>query len=246
MIAKWANRFELKPGRWIYEPSPESVAIGREVKAELEAKWHPPGYYYHLRSGGHLAAIEAHSGNGTFWHGDIENFFGSINRSRLTRCLKPLVGYKKAREWAFQSTVPSPDKSSDVLPYGFIQSQLLASLCLRHSGLGICLHGLRAACSISVYVDDIIASSSKGNLVAEAAQIARAAARSQFTLGAGKQQGPAAEITAFNIAIRSGGITLTDRRWAEFEAALADPECSEERRQALVAYIKLVDPGRLK
>lgn len=245
MIAKWANRFELKPGRWIYEPSVESIAIGREIKAELESKWRPPGYYYHLRSGGHLAAIEAHAGSTTFWHGDIENFFGSINRSRLTRCLKPLVGYEKAREWAFQSTVPSPEKSSFVLPYGFIQSQFLASLCLRHSALGNCLHKLRKSCSISVYVDDIIASTNKGDLKDEAALIEQAAFRSEFRLGVVKLQGPAPEISAFNISIRPGSIALTDGRWAEFEADLADPACSEERRQALIAYIKIVDPARL-
>lgn len=244
MIAKWANRFQLKPGRWIYEPTTESVEIGREIKAAIEAKWRPPGYYYHFRSGGHLAAVKTHFGNTTFWHGDIENFFGSINRSRLTRCLKPLVGYKKAREWAIQSTVPNPDKSAHVLPYGFIQSQLLASLCLRHSALGKCLHELRNACSISVYVDDIIASSN-GNLASESALIVKAAARSEFTLGPAKLQGPAAEIAAFNIAIKAHSIALTDRRWTEFKVALADPACSEERRQALITYINLVDPARL-
>ena len=244
MIAKWANRFQLKPGRWIYEPTLESVEIGREIKAAVEAKWRPPGYYYHLRTGGHLAAVKAHFGNTTFWHGDIENFFGSINRSRLSRCLKPLVGYKTAREWAMQSTVPNPEKTAFVLPYGFTQSQLLASLCLRHSALGKCLHGLRKVCSISVYVDDIIASS-KGDLAAESALIANAAARSEFTLGPAKLQGPAAGITAFNIAIQAHSIALTDKRWTEFHRALSDPACSEERRQALIAYVNLVDPSRL-
>lgn len=245
MIAKWVNRFELKPGRWIYEPSMELIATGKAIKAELEARWHPPGYYFHLRSGGHLAAIAAHSGNSTFWHGDIENFFGSINRSRLTRCLKPLIGYKNAREWAFQSTVPNPDKSAFVLPYGFVQSQLLASLCLRHSALGTCLHELRKVCAISIYVDDMIASSDEGDLVAEAKFIEQSAFRAGFNLVAAKLEGPAPQVTAFNIAVWQHGIALTEGRWAEFEAALNNPACGEERRRALIAYVKIVDPARL-
>src|SRR5437763_9770416 len=108
MPARWSNRFELKPGRWVYVPTPEARAVGLKIKAQMQDKWCPPGYYFHLQRGGHVAAVRSHLESRRFLRADIRNFFGSINRTRVTRCLKPLVGYKVAREWAVNSTVRHP------------------------------------------------------------------------------------------------------------------------------------------
>src|SRR6188474_2119178 len=112
MPAKWLNRFELKPGRWVYVPAADTRASGIAIKAKVEKLWSPPNYFYHLRSGGHVAALRSHTGNNIFFKADIQNFFGSINRTRITRCLKSKISYKVAREWAVASTVQDPGSDS--------------------------------------------------------------------------------------------------------------------------------------
>ena len=88
MHPKWVNRFELKPGRWVFEPSAESKALGQKIKAAVEKAWRPPNFYFHLRSGGHVEAVRSHLENTHFLRVDIQDFFGSVNRTRITRCLK--------------------------------------------------------------------------------------------------------------------------------------------------------------
>jgi hypothetical protein len=140
---KWSSKFELKnpgSGKWVFVPTAETVALGKQIKKAIEDCWTPPSYFFHLREGGHVEALKSHLGNSSFVRMDVANFFGSINRSRITRCLKSKVGYPKAREWANASTVKQPGGAEGyIVPFGFVQSQILASLCLSESALGVCL-----------------------------------------------------------------------------------------------------------
>jgi hypothetical protein len=159
MIPKWSSRFEIKPGVWVFVPAEETVKVGQEIKKNLEIRWKPPRYYYHLLPGGHVEALRANAENSWFVHLDIKDFFGSINRSRITRSLKSLFGYKQAREIANISTVIHPNRGDFVLPFGFVQSPLIASICLHKSALGNRLQGLqKEGVTVSVYVDDLILS----------------------------------------------------------------------------------------
>jgi hypothetical protein len=136
MNPEWSKRFELKPGRWVYVPTAETRKLGREIKLAIERRWTPPPYYFHLRRGGHVQALSSHVGNYIFARLDIQNFFGSINRTRVTRCLTSKFGYKQAREWANASTVVDRDTKRSFVPFGFVQSPIVASLCLSESALG--------------------------------------------------------------------------------------------------------------
>ena len=84
MPAKWLNRFELKPGRWVYVPAADARALGIVIKSEVHRLWSPPRYFYHFQHGGHVAALRSHTANNIFFKIDIQNFFGSINRTRIT------------------------------------------------------------------------------------------------------------------------------------------------------------------
>jgi len=137
---KWVTRFELKPGTWVFVPTDEARQLGYAIKQLIEERWRPPKNYFHLTSGGHVRAIHSHLENKFFVHLDIQNFFGQVSATRVTRWLKPLVGYEKAREFAKASTVAHPVHGGTMLPFGFVQSPLLASLCLFHSALGRCLN----------------------------------------------------------------------------------------------------------
>jgi hypothetical protein len=78
---KWLHKFELKPGRWVFVPTPETVAAGKKIKEDISKLWHPPSFYYHMQKGGHVSALRAHINNENFMHFDIKNFFGKINRT---------------------------------------------------------------------------------------------------------------------------------------------------------------------
>lgn len=157
----------------------------------------------HLLSGGHVEALRAHAGNSWFIHLDIKDFFGSINRSRITRALKNLFGYEQARSIANASTVIHPSRGDYILPFGFVQSPLIASVCLYKSALGRCLRDLqKTGVTVSIYVDDLILSTADLQVVQQAlVAVKRAAERAEFRLNPAKEEGPAEKVTAFNIAI---------------------------------------------
>jgi hypothetical protein len=136
-------------------PSDEGRKIGQELKRKVERRFSPPSFYYHLRDGGHVAAIHAHRSKKYFARVDIENFFYSISRNRVARALRQLdlAGSERYAKW---STVKNPySNPSYSLPYGFIQSPILASIVLAQSPLGACLTEIAERVLVSVYMDDI-------------------------------------------------------------------------------------------
>jgi hypothetical protein len=245
---KWSNRFEIKPGRWVFVPTPEARADGLLIKQGLEAKWVAPDYYYHLRKGGHVAALRAHVSNSNFLHLDIQDFFGSINRTRITRCLKSLVGYPIARRWAIDSTLRHPvEKKRMIVPYGFVQSQLVASICFFESALGRYLHRLskRTGVAVSVYVDDVIVSTRDTVLINVLHnEVLTAATRARLGLNPTKSIGPAAEISAFNIVLSELSMSIHPERLKAFSVALASG-ASESQRQGILGYVESVCPTQL-
>jgi Reverse transcriptase (RNA-dependent DNA polymerase) len=208
MPAKWVTRYESKPGRWVFNPSAEARLEGREIKSVVEGHWQAPSYYYHLRRGGHVAALRQHQKHTHFFKVDIADFFGSISRSRLARALKGYVAHVEARRLATASTVRRPDDDTrTMIPYGFVQSPLLASLVLHKSSLGAYLDTLHKdkRLQVTVYVDDIIVSSSQlERLQAVSSELRAKVAKAGFSLNLAKDEDPATSITAFNIELRAG------------------------------------------
>jgi len=246
---KWSTKFELKPGRWVFVPTPAAAATGEWIKAQIEAHWTPPDYYYHLRSGGHVAALKSHMGHTNFLHLDVQDFFGSVNKTRVTRCLKTKVGYALAREWANASTVTHPkNKTRSIIPYGFVQSPIVAALCLAESALGVCLDKIRKTkgAVVSVYVDDIIVSSNDSSLcLSLLAMLKTAADRARFALNPDKEQGPASQVTAFNIVLSSSSMQIESARLQEFVEALAKAT-SQAQRKGILSYVSSVNADQGK
>jgi hypothetical protein len=248
MPAKWSNKFELKPGRWVFVPTSDARRAGLEIKKIVESKWAAPEYFYHLRSGGHVAAVQSHAGNSCFFKVDIQNFFASIGRTRVTRCLKPILGYKSAREYAIASTVPHPGDGGMCLPYGFIQSQILASVCLHDSAIGRLLHQvfLGKEATVSVYVDDIIVSSSDLKALGEIyTKLEYASKRARLTLSQEKGSAPAKQVSAFNILLSQAAIEIEPARMQKFSAELAAGGGAAKRR-GIINYVKSVCPAQLE
>src|SRR5690606_31651017 len=86
-------------------------------------------------------------------------FFYSIARNRVARALQD-VGVTRARHYAKWSCVRNPyGDPRYVLPYGFVQSPILATLVLNCSAVGSFLRSLPAHVTVAVYMDDISLSS---------------------------------------------------------------------------------------
>lgn len=248
MLAKWSTRFELKPGRWVYVPTPEARAIGFEIKTQLQKLWIPPDYYFHLQRGGHVAAVKSHLKSRRFMRADIRNFFGSTNRTRVTRCLKPLLSYKVAREWAVNSTVRHPGGKIAALPYGFVQSQLLASLCLFESALGRFLHRIQRknGVIVSVYVDDILVSARDPDALDGLHEgLLVAGERACLTFDPAKSSAPAEAVSAFNILLSEASMMIDPLRLQQFSARLAAGATPSEQ-QGIRSYVRSVCPDQAK
>lgn len=243
--ASWLNRFELKPGRWVYEPTPDSRATGQSINRLLHKRWNKPSYYYHLRSGGHVEALRLHLDQTYFATIDISDFFGCISRTRITRSLKPILGYENARKIAKLSTVKASDDypHSHHLPYGFNQSPILASICLFDSTLGKCLEkiNINKDLRVSVYMDDIVISSQdKKSLNKKFDEIMSAAQKSKFSLSKEKTRPIANQTEAFNIILSHGEMRIEYDRFVRFQQAYSTSK-SEAQKKGIGSYVGSVN-----
>ena len=247
-MLRWVSKFELKPGAWVFVPTAEEVEFGNKLKREIESRWSPPNYYYHLRSGGHVAALYSHGARAYFLRLDIKDFFGRINRSRVTRNLKKYFSYDEARDHATRSTVkwPAADPVQYILPFGFVQSPLIASLCLRTSKLGNLLEKISqsASCDLSVYVDDIVVSAdSEDELRHLKNQLWNAAEDSAFPVNLAKSTEVSDSITAFNVVLSAGGLRVSDERMQLFRAELGATD-NPDKIAGIINYVKRINVGQ--
>ncbi len=242
---KWKSKFQIKPNSWVFVPNDESVRYGKEVKLALEKCWSAPEFYYHLKEGGHVKALKSHTGHQFFIHLDIKDFFGSINRSKITRCLKRYFGYTAAREIAEKSTVIDPSSRTKryILPFGFVQSPIIASICLDKSRLNkhLCHLCNSQDIAVSVYVDDIIISGDNFHFLTKAlADIKISAEKSGFALNPVKEEGPGEKITAFNIDLSHGLLRIQDSRLNEFYDKYKSSE-NPNKQEGIIGYISSVN-----
>lgn len=248
-MERWTHKFEVKPGRWVVVPSMEERLYGEALLHSLQKLWQPPPYFFHLNPGGHVAALKSHLGHAYFGCLDIEDFFGSINRSRLIRILKPKMGYTKALEVANRSLVKlkKNEESYYCLPFGFVQSAYLASICLHESKLGGVMSARSASHTVrvSVYMDDIIVSSNDMQALQESMdEILAAATRSRFTISQAKMQSPSDSITVFNVILTAGLLKITPGRLREFQIALKEAE-SLDQINGVLNYVRSINPAQI-
>lgn len=245
----WTHRYLLTgTTKWIFQPSEDSRRNGLLIKEEVEGIWSPPYFYYHLAQGGHLKAIKAHLKNTYFTRFDIQNFFGSINQSRIIRTLKKPLGYARAKEIASISTVVDPNNTLRklILPFGFIQSSLIASICLDQSNLGLYLRELakKRKITVSVYVDDIIIStSSKDALEAISNKFEEIAIQSNWALSKTKQQKFVSCVSAFNISLSHQNLQIENQRIADFRSTFLSTQ-NEKIKKGILNYINSVNPSQ--
>lgn len=246
-MKRWEHRFEVKPGRWVYVPTPVGKASGEVIRLAVSKIWSPPPFYFHLRGGGHVAALRRHTAHQYFFRCDLDDFFGRINQSRLTRCLKHRFSYVDARQMASDSVVIKPGSTNTMLPYGYVQSPILASLALDKSRLGRFLRQceLSEHLTVSVYVDDIVLSSNDEERLSDAAaELEQLAASAGLPVSPEKTEGPASAVTAFNVDLSHGSMSVTHERLERFREAYALAGSWQEA-MGILGYVHTVNPAQV-
>jgi hypothetical protein len=237
-------RFE-RNGKAVFAPSVIGQKIGRDIKGQVEANYAFEDFIYHLRKkGGHVAALHAHRPHAFFARVDIRRFFYSIARNRVARALRN-IGVARSEKYAKWSCVKNPyAPPSYALPYGFVQSPILASLVLMQSGVGELLRCLHAAGVVtpSLYMDDIsLSSNDLEALKSGFDELMTALAVAQFEVHPQKVRAPGPAIDLFNCDMLCGRTVVQDARIDAFMASTR----SVPSMESFVSYCDSVSDGNI-
>lgn len=191
-----------------------------------------PPYFFHYQAGGHVAALHSHLANQFFFKIDLQNFFYSISRNRVAAALHHF-NFGAARTYAKWSCVMSPygGNPRHVLPIGFVQSPLLATLALVRSPVVDAIERAHArGCSVSVYFDDFIGSGPEAALTLTYNDILASFDAANFRANPNKLLPPAMAIRAFNCDLSQGLAEVTADRIATFFSEARTPASAQAFR----------------
>lgn len=242
------HKFLVDGTRLIFVPTPAARMAGRKLQKQVLRRWTPPVYFYHFSEGGHVAAAKAHLKSHLFARLDIAKFFDHITRGRVHRALRR-IGFKHGFAWdaACESTVSkSTTKKSYSLPFGFVQSPVLASLALATSALGAALAELHhGGMSLSVYMDDMLLSGDDGSALRMArCKLEAATEISRFEFNTLKSAGPECEIDVFNLVLSHDRLRVSPERFARFASAIADPTGDIAIIDGILGYVGTVNANQ--
>jgi hypothetical protein len=237
-------RFELKPGKFIYVPTEESIKQGKKIVKDLLKNWQPAEYFYHFgKRGGHVASMRPHVPQTFKASIDLKGFFSSVTRTKVQRVLKG-IGYSNryALDLAEKSCVERGGRK--FLPYGFVQSMALATLVVEKSNLGRKISELRSnGVRITMYVDDILLSCrDEAGLIEAYSSLIDAISRANLTPSADKSSHPARVVEAFNCTISAASIKLTNDRMEQFKEQLK--WATPNGRKAILDYVGVIDKAQ--
>lgn len=235
MIENYEYKYTAR-GKVVFVPNERCERKGRRIIGHFRGMEFPP-HFYHYRSGGHIAALHAHLENGSFFKIDIQNFYYSIARERVTRALRRWR-MQGARTHAMWSCVANPvprAKPRYVLPIGFVQSPLLASLVLLYSPVNAAIvRAIQRGVTVSVYLDDIVGSHNDPHLLRETYDdIRQACVAGEFVPNPTKLTPPSEAIVAFNCDLVQGRTNVMQARIEKF---YAEPDRSPLSVQSFEDY----------
>lgn len=212
-------------GKPVYAPNPFCEALGHDIRTQVKKAFKFDNFIYHFKDGSHVVALHKHRANRFFCRVDIARFFYSVQRNRLKRVLKD-IGIFRAEYYAKWSTVKNPYEGGGyVIPYGFVQSPILATLVLARSAIGIYLRGLDPLITVSVYMDDICLSGNDEPALRDAFEgLLAAVDEAGFTLNDEKTRTTAEQIDIFNCNLEHDATSVMQERVDEFYAVERTPD----------------------
>jgi hypothetical protein len=238
MIENYKFKYRSR-GKWFFVPNEKCERRGRRMLQFFKKRVVFPPYMYHFKKGGHVAALHAHLNNKLFFKIDIQNFYYSIARMRVTRALREWH-YPGAGTFSMWSCVRNPGAGpKHALPIGFVQSPLLASLVLMKSEVADAIErAIANGVCISVYLDDFIGSHNDPALLTAAYEdIRNTCVAAGFIPNPGKLVAPSAAITAFNCDLTHGNAVVTEARAAKY---FASPDRTAMSDAGFIHYQTLV------
>jgi hypothetical protein len=87
MIENYKFKYRSR-GKYFFVPNEKCERRGRRMIQFFSKRIDFPDYFFHYKKGGHVAALHAHLPNHLFFRIDIQNFYYSIARMRVTRALR--------------------------------------------------------------------------------------------------------------------------------------------------------------
>jgi hypothetical protein len=231
----------LARGKIIYVPNEGSKRRGSLIVAHINETVSFPKYFYHYSAGGHVSALQEHKQHSLFFKIDIEHFYYSIKRTRVTRALRHcrMAGASTLAKW---STVTNPyGGGAFVLPIGFIQSPHLATVVLMRSPVMLAIERARKeGVTISVYLDDFIGSHDDEAVLQKAYdEIRQACVTCGLVPNAEKLVAPTGALVAFNCHLTKGAANVTADRIAKYH----ETEHSEVSKESFEIYVNRVSRG---
>lgn len=235
-----AYNYWLPRGKPVYVPTLAGRKVASELRTVLDEAFVPDAFFYHLRKGGHIDALHAHRAKRYFARVDIANFFYSVGHNQVARELQRLR-LARGEHFAKWSTVKNPfEQPSYSLPYGFVQSPILATLVLAKSAVGDYLREIDGKVVVTVFMDDIAISGNNKQVIERAyKKIRRELAEAHFPINERKSIGPSRTIELFNCHVEHMSTLVTEARRAEFY----QEERSDLSREAFERYCAAVADG---
>lgn len=229
----------------IFAPTELGRRVGADIKEQVEQAYQFDDFIYHLqKNGGHVAALHAHRPHEFFSRIDIRRFFYSIARPRVRRALSS-IGVNRALHYAKWSCVKNPHgKPAYALPYGFVQSPILATLVLMKSGVGAFLRSLMAEgrVLVTVYMDDIsLSSDDLTGLEAAFDELLARLAEAEFEISQHKTRKPGPAMDLFNCDLKSGHTVVRGVRVELFKSKVR----SAASLDAFERYCASVEEGNV-
>lgn len=240
-LENYLYSYDSNKSRRIFVPTKQCRAVGHELKQHLAKLFELDPFTYHLgEDGGHVAALHNHRFNKYFAKVDLSRFFYTVGRNDVRSALKA-VGVRKAWYYARWSCVKNPySPPSYALPYGFVQSPILATLVLSQSGVGEFLRSINDQITVSVYVDDIALSCNNMQRLDRAYnKLRRIIFESGFFINEDKSHPRGLTAEVFNCLLERGKTVVTETRQADFYSA-AHTSTSQE---SFERYCKSVSDG---
>ena len=244
MPANYASKYLDSNGLLIYTQTDEQQKLGYQFISLIRDRWNPRPYYYHLQPGGHVAAARSHLHHQYFARTDLKKFFYNVTRRKVSRVLGGIgINYESVQNIVAHSIVL--DQASNVrhVPFGFVQSPLLATLALHKSALGAFLKTLSHSTSVtmSIYMDDILLSSdSIADLQLAIDGLLKSSTIGNFPINQEKLVLPCAALEIFNIELSQHKMEISAERLQEFEGAIRQSS-SAEVIHGIISYVHTVN-----
>ncbi len=207
----------IKNGKPVFVSTEACEKLGQDLHRRVLKAFKFDDFVYHFKDGSHVVAMHRHRPNKYFCKIDLSKFFYTVRRNRVQRALAD-IGLNRAEHFSKMSTIKNPyPEGGYVLPYGFIQSPILATLVLLKSPVGIFLRGLDPSIIVSVYMDDICLSAmDEGKLWSAFDGLKQAIADAGFRLNEEKTREPCTDIEIFNCRIKQGATEVLPARVNKF------------------------------